>query len=138
MPRLSFATLRGFLKGFIDLVFEHDGRYFILDWKSNHLGDTPAHYGQAGDGRRDARPGLSPAVPAVPRWRSIATCAGASPNTHPERHLGGAVYLFVRGVQARLAATTAGAPTGVFFTAPVAGFARANVQRCSMSMETAA
>jgi exodeoxyribonuclease V beta subunit len=43
MPRLSFAALHGFLKGFIDLVFEHQGRFFVLDWKSNHLGDTPAH-----------------------------------------------------------------------------------------------
>jgi len=38
MPRLVFSTLEGYLKGFIDLVFEHAGRYYLLDWKSNHLG----------------------------------------------------------------------------------------------------
>ena len=44
---LPFATLRGYLKGFIDLVVFHDGRYFIVDWKSNHLGDNAADYAEA-------------------------------------------------------------------------------------------
>ena len=44
-PTLGFATLRGFLKGFIDLVFEHQGRYWVLDWKSNWLGTHPSLYG---------------------------------------------------------------------------------------------
>jgi exodeoxyribonuclease V beta subunit len=34
----------GFLKGFIDLVFEHRGKYYILDWKSNWLGPSPEFY----------------------------------------------------------------------------------------------
>ena len=37
-PALPDRTLRGMLKGFADLVFEHDGRYWILDYKSNALG----------------------------------------------------------------------------------------------------
>ena len=41
---LGFATVSGMLKGFIDLVFEHQGRYYVLDWKSNHLGDDPERY----------------------------------------------------------------------------------------------
>ncbi|MCV5341955.1 hypothetical protein OFC87_34040, partial [Escherichia coli] len=36
---LGFQTVQGMLKGFIDLVFEHQGKYYVLDWKSNHLGD---------------------------------------------------------------------------------------------------
>ena len=43
-PRLSFAPLHGFIKGFIDLVFCHEGRYYLLDWKSNHLGHSPDDY----------------------------------------------------------------------------------------------
>jgi exodeoxyribonuclease V beta subunit len=39
------ATLNGMLKGFIDLVFEHDGRYFVADYKSNWLGPDDAAYG---------------------------------------------------------------------------------------------
>jgi exodeoxyribonuclease V beta subunit len=38
LERLTFAPVEGFLKGFIDMVFEHDGRYYLVDWKSNLLG----------------------------------------------------------------------------------------------------
>lgn len=36
----------GFLKGFIDFIFEHNGKYYILDWKSNHIGSTVEDYNQ--------------------------------------------------------------------------------------------
>ena len=40
---LGFAPLVGFLRGFIDLVFEHDGRYYVVDYKSNALeGRSPS------------------------------------------------------------------------------------------------
>ena len=38
MPTLQFATLSGYLRGFVDLIVEHDGRHYVMDWKSNHLG----------------------------------------------------------------------------------------------------
>ena len=41
---LSFQRLNGFLKGFIDLVFEHEGKFFIVDWKSNYLGNRLDDY----------------------------------------------------------------------------------------------
>ena len=41
VPRLTFRDLEGYLKGYIDVVFEHNGRYYVLDWKSNHLGYVP-------------------------------------------------------------------------------------------------
>ena len=44
MQSLQHDTVRGYLKGFIDLVFAHEGKWHILDWKSNHLGNTPSHY----------------------------------------------------------------------------------------------
>lgn len=34
----GFPPVRGMLKGFIDLVFRHEGRYYLLDYKSNWLG----------------------------------------------------------------------------------------------------
>lgn len=34
----------GYIKGIIDLFFEHDGKYYLLDWKSNWLGPTEADY----------------------------------------------------------------------------------------------
>ncbi|MEO5686853.1 MAG: exodeoxyribonuclease V subunit beta [Burkholderiaceae bacterium] len=118
MPRLSFATLRGFLKGFIDLVFEHEGRFFILDWKSNHLGDTPAHYEQAAmaAAMRDQGYHLQYLLYLVALDRYLRRRIAAY---DPERHLGGAVYLFVRGVRPDWR-DAQGAPTGVFFHRPSA------------------
>jgi exodeoxyribonuclease V beta subunit len=39
LKRLEFTPVEGFLKGFVDLIFEYQGRYYIADWKSNHLGN---------------------------------------------------------------------------------------------------
>ena len=32
------------MQGYIDLVFTHQGKYYLLDWKTNHLGDQPEDY----------------------------------------------------------------------------------------------
>ena len=42
---LGFPKLQGYLRGFIDLVYQHQGRFYVLDWKSNHLGWSAADYG---------------------------------------------------------------------------------------------
>jgi len=34
---LKFRPVRGMVRGFMDMVFEHGGRYYLVDWKSNHL-----------------------------------------------------------------------------------------------------
>src|SRR5262249_21944654 len=39
LERLGFESLRGFLKGYIDLVFCHEGLWYVVDYKTNHLGD---------------------------------------------------------------------------------------------------
>jgi hypothetical protein len=46
-PRLTFDPVKGFLRGFMDLVFRHDGKYYLIDWKSNHLGNSVIDYHQA-------------------------------------------------------------------------------------------
>ncbi len=40
------GALAAYMKGFMDLVFEHEGRFHIIDWKSNWLGSTVADYDQ--------------------------------------------------------------------------------------------
>jgi exodeoxyribonuclease V beta subunit len=42
---LAASTLQGLMKGFIDLVFRHQGCYFIVDYKSNYLGADVTDYG---------------------------------------------------------------------------------------------
>jgi exodeoxyribonuclease V beta subunit len=38
------VSTNGFIHGFIDLVFKLDGKYYIVDWKSNKLGDRKEDY----------------------------------------------------------------------------------------------
>ena len=46
LEKLTFAPLTGFMKGYIDMIFEHQGRFYLVDWKSNHLGSAHEHYDQ--------------------------------------------------------------------------------------------
>ena len=46
IAKLSFFSVKGFMKGYIDLIFRIYGKYYIVDWKSNHLGNTPEDYNQ--------------------------------------------------------------------------------------------
>ena len=122
---LDFATLRGYLKGYIDLVFEHEGRYFIADWKSNHLGNTPSSYGPdaleaAMASHRYTLQHLVYGV-ALHRWLTRRL-----PHYRYEQHFGGAVYLFVRGVRPGWR-NADGSPAGLHFHRPSA----ATIQRLS-------
>ncbi len=116
VPRLAFQDLQGYLKGFIDLVFEHERRYYLLDWKSNHLGFAPADYGRIGMQAAMAEHAYhlqyllyTLAVDRYLKWRV--------PGYRYERHFGGVLYLFVRGVRP-VWADPDGAPAGVFFHRP--------------------
>jgi exodeoxyribonuclease V beta subunit len=44
LDRLAFAPARGFMRGFIDLVFEFQGKFYLVDWKSNYLGSQSKDY----------------------------------------------------------------------------------------------
>ncbi len=41
---LGALPLQGYLRGFMDLVFEHAQRWYLVDYKSNYLGDYPCDY----------------------------------------------------------------------------------------------
>ncbi|MFT3760490.1 UvrD-helicase domain-containing protein [Thauera sp.] len=111
VPKLAFKDLEGYLKGFIDLVFEHDGRYWLLDWKSNHLGDQPQDYAPASLEAAMQAHGyhLQHLIYSVALHRHLGRCL---PDYDYERHFGGVLYLFVRGV--RPGWQLDGRPAGVF------------------------
>jgi exodeoxyribonuclease V beta subunit len=44
--RLAFSPVKGFMRGFMDLVFQFDGRFYLVDWKSNFLGVGSTAYEQ--------------------------------------------------------------------------------------------
>jgi exodeoxyribonuclease V beta subunit len=120
---LGFGALEGYLKGFIDLVFEHQGQYFILDWKSNHLGYTPADYAGASLARAMADHGyhLQYLLYAVALDRFLKL---RMPDYRYETHFGGVLYLFVRGVRPT-SSRADGATPGVFFHRPAIATIRA-------------
>jgi exodeoxyribonuclease V beta subunit len=95
--RLSFDSRKGWLKGFIDLVFEHDGRFYIVDWKSNWLGAEPDAYREEGMQEAMARHSypLQAALYSLALHRYLA---GRIPGYSYGEHFGGAFYVFVRGV----------------------------------------
>lgn len=111
---LRFAPLSGFLRGFIDLVFEHDGRFFVVDYKSNHLGSTPDDYVH--------RALIAPMsahhyflqyhLYAVALHRLLRARIG---DYDYSTHFGGVFYLFLRGMSPERGPTA-----GVFFDRPAA------------------
>ena len=96
-PALPERELRGMLMGFADLVFEHGGRYWVLDYKSNHLGASDADYDA--DALEAAmaqhRYDVQAALYLLALHRLLRNRLGESYD--PARQLGGAVFFFLRG-----------------------------------------
>ncbi|MEN8244340.1 MAG: exodeoxyribonuclease V subunit beta [Thermodesulfobacteriota bacterium] len=112
MGRLQFAPAQGFMKGFIDLVFGFNGRYYLADWKSNHLGYALEDY----------NPGALETVMQRSYYTlqyHIYTLAlhlflqGRLPGYQYEENFGGVFYLFIRGIDCNR-----GSEYGVFYDRP--------------------
>ena len=98
-PQLQNSELHGMLMGFTDLVFEHEGRYWVLDYKSNHLGTADADYGAqalAGAMARH-RYDVQAAIYLLALHRLLRSRLGEAYD--PAQQLGGAIYLFLRGIE---------------------------------------
>ncbi|ACC70930.1 exodeoxyribonuclease V subunit beta [Paraburkholderia phymatum] len=95
---LDAGALRGFVKGFIDMIVEHQGRFWVIDWKSNHLGDTRESY--ASEPLEEAMAShayhLQALLYTVALHRYLRL---RIPGYEYEKHMGGYLYLFVRGVR---------------------------------------
>jgi len=91
---LRFTAFQGLLHGFIDLVFEHDGRYWLADYKSNRLED----YGPAGleEAMAEHHYPLQALIYSLALHRHLGQCL---PDYDPARNLGGVFYLFTRGMR---------------------------------------
>ena len=115
LGRLGFSPLRGMMKGFIDLVFEWRGRYYLIDWKSNYLGSAVKDYGPEALGRlmESSYYVLQYHLYAVALHRYLEN---RLPGYSYERHFGGAFYVFLRGV-----APERGSQFGIYHDLPPAG-----------------
>ncbi len=91
---LPSRDLRGYLQGYIDLIAEHDGRYYLLDYKTNRL----AAYDR--DSLAAAMAEHHYTLQALIYTLALdAHLRITLPDYDPARHLGGVRYLFVRGMQ---------------------------------------
>ncbi|MHC4841644.1 MAG: UvrD-helicase domain-containing protein, partial [Planctomycetota bacterium] len=96
---LSGATLRGFMTGFIDLTFRDavDGKYYLLDWKSNRLDGTYEGFTQSGISEEMGRNRyfFQYLLYSVALHHYLS---GALPGYSYEKNFGGGFYVFLRGV----------------------------------------
>ena len=119
MQSLRDNVLQGYLTGAIDMVFVADGKYYILDWKSNWLGASPEDYSQEalrGEIERKHY-ALQYVIYLTALKRHLMATAGLTQET-VWNAIGGAFYVFVRGVNAQCALDEKGRRTGVYFDCP--------------------
>lgn len=111
---LGRKKMEGYLTGLMDLVCEFEGRFYIIDYKTNHLGDFLADY----SGERLTRAmaahnyGLQLWIYSVVLHRHLKNIV---PSYSYRNHFGGVFYLFVRGMVPETV------NSGVFFTLPDSG-----------------
>lgn len=109
-PRLQPNMLNGMLKGFIDLVFEYQGRYYVADYKSNYLGADDAAYTREGMREKifGSRYDVQYVLYSLALHKLLQARLGEAYDY--DTHVGGVVYLFLRGQQ--------GADHGAFYDRP--------------------
>ncbi len=121
---LGGQQLKGYLSGSVDAVLRIGDRYVVVDYKTNWLGDpseplTAADYAQPRlvDAMLHSDYPLQALLYSVVlhrflRWRL--------PEYTPDKHLGGVMYLFLRGMCGRDTPVVDGHPAGVFTWQPPA------------------
>ncbi len=94
---LAEQRFSGFLTGFIDLLFQYGESFYIIDYKTNNLGNMPEDY--QGDKLVEAMAshnyGLQMWLYSLVLHRHLLNLV---PNYDHRRHFGGVFYLFVRGM----------------------------------------
>jgi exodeoxyribonuclease V beta subunit len=109
---LESQYFRGLVTGVIDLIFEHNGRFYLADYKSNFLGARLEDY--TSDRLRiamlDRRYDLQYLIYSIALHRYLAQRV---PNYSYQKHFGGVYYLFIRAMRPQH-----GNQYGVFYELP--------------------
>ena len=97
LDALEFAPTRGYMKGFIDCVFEANGRYYLIDYKSNWLGAQAEDYQPDKLVEPMTREGyvLQYLIYTIALHRYLRL---RLPDYEYSKHFGGVYYLFLRGM----------------------------------------
>ena len=97
LGKLRFDPIEGFLSGFIDLLFRFKNRYYLVDWKSNWLGNRPTDYGPEDTQRAMLKHNY------YLQYHLYTLAADLFlkqrlPDYSYEKHFGGVFYVFLRGL----------------------------------------
>ena len=98
----------GFIRGFVDLIFQWKGRFYIADWKSNIL-ETGYDQDSMEKSMARSRYDLQYSLYAIATLRWLKQTLGN--RFDPERHFGGIFYFYLRGMNA-------GGRTGIYYVPP--------------------
>ena len=112
LGKLIFSPVKGFMKGFIDMVFEFEDHYYLVDWKSNYLGNgtgdyEPSKLQQAIHSRYYF---LQYHIYCLALHQYLGN---RLPGYQYETHFGGVFYIFLRGID-----RGCGPDYGIFYDLP--------------------
>ncbi len=95
---INVGELYGVLNGLMDLFFEYNGKYYILDWKSNYLGDSLEDYtpDKLNEAMNENNYHLQYMIYTYAADRFLKS---RMPGYEYDKHFGGVIYLFLRGVR---------------------------------------
>ena len=118
LERLRFSPVRGFMKGFIDLIFQFGDKFYIVDWKSNHLGDRPEAYSREKIAAvmQNSFYTLQYILYTVALDRYLQA---RIPGYSYDRNFGGVFYMFIKGIDPAVSPEN-----GIFGDKPAADFIR--------------
>jgi exodeoxyribonuclease V beta subunit len=112
LEKLVFAPASGFMKGYIDLIFKKHDKFYLVDWKTNHLGSTLEDYNQ--DKLHQTM--IENFYILQYHLYSLALCQYLKlrqPDFRYVNDFGGVFYIFIRGVN-----KTRGPEFGIFYDLP--------------------
>jgi exodeoxyribonuclease V beta subunit len=97
LASFQFQQSRGMLHGFMDMVFQHQDRFYIIDWKSNHLGFSADDYGH------DSMCSSMAEHAYILQYHLYTLALDRHLRLHLpgysyKEHFGGAVYVYLRGI----------------------------------------
>jgi exodeoxyribonuclease V beta subunit len=112
LGKLAFRPVAGFMKGYMDLVFRYQDRFYLVDWKSNDLGPTIDSYGQTAlqDAMQQHFYILQYHLYALALCQYLRM---RHPGFNYASDFGGVFYVFIRGIDSRR-----GPEYGIYFDLP--------------------
>jgi exodeoxyribonuclease V beta subunit len=112
LGKLTFTPTGGYLKGYVDMVFKHRDRFYLVDWKSNYLGDHAEQYHPSTLARTMGEEyyflQYHLYTLALHQYLKMR-----EPDYSYANNFGGVFYIFLRGVDQHK-----GAPYGIFHDLP--------------------